>query len=128
MALGLLVAVGPTASAQQQLADANKVDRYQLYLLDGDRDAIERDRIFLLDTQTGVVYRRVGGGHRWAAFTKPHIISRFPSGGTWREPEFALSLVSSDEASSRLLLTNLSSGARYTRNPDTGEWIPFRRN
>ena len=128
VALGLLAAVGTRAEAQQQVADANKVDRYRLYLLDEDRDAVEHEHVFLLDTQTGAVYRRVGSGNRWAHFTKPHIISQFPSGGDWREPEFELSLASSDGAPSRLLLTNRSSGARYTRNPDTGEWIPFRRN
>jgi hypothetical protein len=117
-----------TAGAQQQIADANRVDRYRMYVLDGNRSTLEGERVFLLDTQTGAVYRRMGGGLRWAHFTKPHVISQFPTGGDWREPEFELSLASSTDAAPRLLLTNVSSGARYTRNPDTGEWIPFRRN
>jgi len=127
-ALGLFTMTSTAAVAQQQVADADRVDRYRLYIIDGDQSVFEHDRMFLLDSQTGAVYRRVGSGERWAPFTKAHAISLFPRGGTWQEPTFELALGSSEDATSRLLLTNVASGARYTRNPDTGEWIPFRRN
>lgn len=116
-----------SASAQEPFVDAGSIDRYEIYFVDDGSTLVENDRVFLLDTQTGAVYTRVGSGERWTPFAKAHDIRSFPRGGAWPEPEFALAVATSEGATSRLLLTNVSSGATYTLSPTSGQWTPFRQ-
>ena len=126
--VALALSVGASSvSAQKHVADAGSVDRYEIYLVDNGAELVEDDRVFLLDTQTGALYRRVGSGERWAHFAKAHDIESFPQGEAWPEPEFTLSIAKSDGATPRLLLTNVSTGATYTLNPASHRWTPFRQ-
>ena len=116
-----------SASAQEHVADAGSIDRYHIYMVDHGEELVETDRIFLLDSQTGVLYRRIGSGERWTHFAKANNIESFLQGGTSAEPKFELAIATSEGAISRLLLTNVSSGATYTLNQASGEWTPFRQ-
>jgi hypothetical protein len=126
--VALALSVGArSVSAQKHVVDAGSVDRYEIYFVDNGAALVEDDRVFLLDTQTGALYRRVGSGERWTHFAKANNIESFLQGGSSAEPKLKLAIATSDGAISRLLLTNVSSGATYTLNQASGEWTPFRQ-
>ncbi len=127
MAIAISVAHGEAAVAQTDLnVDEGSVDRYQIYTLVDKDIFVEDNRTFLLDTYTGAVFTRLGSGEHWTAFATGQDIASFPLGGEWEAPRFELAMASSTEAESKLVLTNTSSGAAYTRSPASGEWSPYR--
>ncbi len=127
MALAISVARGGTAVAQTDLnIDEGNADRYQVYTLVDQDTYVEENRTFLLDTHTGAVFTRLGSGEHWTLYATGQDIASFPSGGGWEAPRFELAMASSADAESKLVLTNTSSGAAYTRSPASGEWSPYR--
>jgi len=127
MAIGISMASGETAVAQTDLnIDEGALSRYQVYALVDENTFVENNREFLLDTHTGAVFTRVGSGEHWTLYANSQNVATFPSGGEWQTPKFELAMASSTDAESRLVLTNTSSGAAYTRSTASGEWSPYR--
>lgn len=127
MAVVISMASGETAGAQTDLnIDEGDISRYQVYALVNNDTFVEDNRTFLLDTYTGAVFTRVGSGGHWTLYANSHNVATFPTGGEWQAPRFELAMATAIDADSRLVLTNTSSGAAYTRSPASGEWSPYR--
>ena len=127
--VGLSALGEQSASAQTDMyINAGDTDRFKLYS-PVDKDVfVEDNREVLLDSHTGAVYTRIGSGGRWTQYAEGHDIRVFPTGGEWDAPRFELAIVSSNGGTAKLLLTNTSSGASYTRTPSSGRWSPYRRS
>jgi type II secretory pathway pseudopilin PulG len=127
MVVGLSFASGQTAVAQTALhADQGEADRYQIYSLVEPEVFVENNRTFLLDSYTGAVFTRLGSGEAWTLYATGQNVSSFPTGGDWGTPRFELLMASTAETESKLVLTNTTSGAAYTRSPASGDWSPYR--
>ena len=127
VAFGFVLASSESAVAQTDLnIDEGNTNRFLVYELAQEDAFVEANRTFLLDTFTGAVYTSVGSGEHWTLFANPHDVAAFPSGGAWAAPRFELAMASSADSEAKLVLTNTTSGAAYTRSPASGDWSPFR--
>ncbi len=127
IAVGFLAA--GSASAQKaeyiRLGESDRFKVYSVSATDNASDYVENNKTFLLDSHTGEVYVRIGSAEAWTSFVEPHDVQSFPRGGQWAPPRFGLSVARTADGEARLLLTNLASGAHYTRTK-SGRWTPFR--